>query len=293
MTIQKKTRERAGYWAFVLPALIFVVLVSIVPLIFNFYYALFKWNGISASKTFVGLDNFRQMFKDAKFIRSVKFTSRYMILSVLITNAMSLGISAILAGASKALSNFGRAAYYIPCITASTATGLMWRFIFRDGMDTLYSLTGWQIFGVSWIGSPIMSFYSILLVGIWGSVGFYNIIYIAALLSVPAGTLEAALIDGASKWKRFWHVTFPQILPTFSVCLLLSLINGFKVFDPILMITEGGPAGMTASMTYSIYTTAFSKNAYGMASAKALVFFLGLAVLTIIELGVTRKVSES
>jgi raffinose/stachyose/melibiose transport system permease protein len=292
MNAFKGANRQGRYWAFVMPSLLFVLLFSILPLLFNFYYALFSWNGISSTKLFVGFQNFRDMVSDVTFKRSVSFTSRYMLISVVITNTLALWIAVVLSNAKKTLSNIGRAAYYIPCITSSAASGLMWKFIFRNGTKSIFAATGWAIFGKSWIGSVDMSFYAILLVGIWGSLGFYNIIYIAALLAVPADILEAARIDGANEWKRFWHVTFPQIFPTFSICVLLSLINGFKVFDPILLITDGGPAGMTTSMAFDIYNTAFSRSAYGMASAKALVFFAALIVLTVIELTMTKKVDK-
>jgi len=294
MLTSKKARENFQYWAFIAPALIFLLVVCIIPIIFNFYYAAFDWNGISSTMKFVGLRNIIELLtEDVKFARSVNFTVRYMLFYVVLCNVFSLSIAVVLAGSKKFFSNFGRAAFYIPCITASAATGLMWKFIFRNGTKSLFAMTGIEIFSKSWIGSVDLSFYSILIVGVWSGVGFYNIIYIAALLAVPSDTLEAATIDGATKWQRFWRVTFPQIMPTFSTCLLLSMINGFKVFDPVMLITAGGPAGMTSSMAYSIYDTAFQEVSYGMASAKALVFFAALMVLTIIELTVTKKVSEA
>lgn len=294
MLTSKKARENIQYWLFIAPALLFLLVICIIPILFNFYYAAFDWNGISSHMEFVGLGNIIELLtKDDKFARSVSFTARYTVYYVVLCNALSLSIAVVLAGSKKFFSDLGRAAYYIPCITASAATGLMWKFIFRNGTKSLFALTGIAIFSKSWIGSVDLSFYSILIVGVWSGVGFYNIIYIAALLAVPADILEAAIIDGATKWQRFWRVTFPQIIPAFSTCLLLSLINGFKVFDPIMLITSGGPAGMTSSMAYSIYDTAFKEMSYGMASAKALVFFAALVVLTIIELGVTKKVSEA
>ncbi len=209
MTAKKQRGSRSSYWIFVLPALVMVFFSSILPLLFNFYYALFDWNGVSATMNFIGLQNFETMVSDTRFLRSISFTCRYMCISVVLTNGISLGLSVALSHAGKKLSNFGRAAYYVPCITSSVATGLMWKVIFRDGVDTLHAFTHLDIFAKSWIGAVDMAFYSILIVGIWGSVGFYNIIYIAALKSVPADTLEAALIDGATYWQRFWRVTFP------------------------------------------------------------------------------------
>lgn len=293
MFSSRKARERFQYWMFIAPALIFLLAVCIIPMLFNFYYAVFDWNGISSTKKFVGLNNFVDIFtKDVKFKRSVSFTARYTIGYVLLSNIFALAIAVVLVGSKRCFFNIGRTAYYIPCITASAATGLMWKFIFRNGTKSIYAMTGIEIFAKSWLGSVDLSFYSILIVGVWGSVGFYNIIYIAALLAVPGDTLEAATIDGANPWQRFWKVTFPQIMPTFSTCLLLSLINGFKVFDAVMLVTDGGPAGMTMSMAFSIYSTAFQEMSYGMASAKALVFFAVLVVLTVVELAVTRKVSE-
>ena len=261
----RKIRDRLQYWAFVSPALIIVVCICIIPLFINSYYALFDWNGISSTKKFVGFSNFiHLMTSDPKYLRAVSFTVRYTLFYVVITNVIALSIAVVLTGSSRRVSNIGRACYYIPCICAPTAIGLLWKCIFRDGTKTLYDLTHLEIFARSWIGSVDLSFWSILIVGIWCGVGFYNIIYITALLSVPEDIVEAAKIDGANSWQRFWRIKFPQIIPTFSTVILLSLINGFKVFDAIMLITEGGPAGMSTSMAYSIYRSAFHEHAYGM-----------------------------
>ncbi len=281
-----KLTERIQFWSFISPALLILLFVCIIPLFTNFYYALYDWNGVSSNKLFIGLENFSKLFNDPKFLRSIKFSARYAVYFLVLVNILAMTISIVLAGSSKRLSNIGRASYYIPCITASAASGLMWRFIFRNGTDTIYNLTGIEIFSKSWIGSVDLSFYSILIVGVWGAVGFYVIIYVAALLSVPNDILEAASIDGASHWKRFWKITLPQIAPTFSTCILLSLIDGFKVFDSIMLITSGGPAGMTTSMAYGIYTTAFTNFSYGLASAKAIIFFAVLLILTVIHLSI-------
>ncbi len=289
----KRKRDQVEYWMFIAPALVILLIICVIPIFLNFYYACFKWNGISSTKLFVGLDNFKKLLSgDPKFVQSVKFTIRYTVLYVLFSNAIALFVAVVLSNSKKIISDIGCVAFYIPCITASASTGLMWKFIFRDGMKSIYKLTGVEIFSKSWIGSIQLSFYAILIVGVWGSVGFYNIIYIAALRSVQDDIKEAAIIDGASKWQCFWKVIFPEIIPTFSTCILLSFINGFKVFDTIMLITGGGPAGYTTSLAYGIYSSAFRERNYGTASAEALIFFIALVILTVIELKVTRKVSE-
>ncbi|MCL1795524.1 MAG: sugar ABC transporter permease [Clostridia bacterium] len=288
--LKRRIASNAGYWVFVGPGLFFVLFISVVPLLMNFYNSLFDWNGITSKRVFVGLQNFITIFtKDAKFKTAVVFTSRYMVFYVVLVNTISLSIALVLSNSRRLFTNIGRSFYYIPCIISLTAIGLMWRFIFSFGMDTLYAYTGFAPFSWNWMSTPTLAFYSIVIIGVWNSVGFYNIIYIAGLLSVPLDAMEAATIDGAKGWQRFWRVTFPLIMPTFSTCLLLTLINGLKLFDTIYVFTNGGPAGTTHSIAFNIYSTAFTQNYYGMATAKSLLFFFALIVLTLAEFRLTRS----
>ena len=133
---------------------------------------------------------------------------------------------------------------------------------------------------LSWLGDSHLAFYAVAFVGIWQALGFYIVLYIAGLQAVPTDVLEAAEVDGATSWKKFFKVTLPLLGPSITTCVFMSLTNAVKVFDIILALTKGGPGGSTYSVTLDIYREAFQNNNYGLGSAKALVFFVIILVIT-------------
>ena len=141
-------------------------------------------------------------------------------------------------------------------------------------------MTGMEFLNLSWLGDPNLAFYSVVFVGIWQSVGFYVVLYIAGLQAIPSDVLEAAIVDGANGPAKFFKVTLPLLGPSITTCVFMSLTNSLKVFDIILALTKGGPGASTYSVTLDIYREAFQNNNYGLGSAKSLIFFLIILVLT-------------
>ncbi|WP_245535482.1 carbohydrate ABC transporter permease [Sphaerochaeta pleomorpha] len=255
----------------------------------NLYYSFFDWNGIGKSITFVGFDNFINIFTgDTLFWKSGLFTLRFSVFYVIIVNIASLAVALALQQ-NKTTSNLGRALYYIPYIISLTAIGLIWKFILGPGFDSLYELTGIELFGMSWLGDPGNSFIVIVVMTVWQTLGFYMINYIAGLMSVPQELIEAATIDGANVLQRFRHVTLPMIMPAISICLLTSLTFAFKLFDIILVFTKGGPANSTVTVAYNIYKEAFTKSNYGMATSKSLIFVVFVLLVTLIQMKITKS----
>lgn len=269
---QKKIKELLLFAMFVFPALAFVLYTSDIPFIMNLFCSVFDWNGVGKNMTFVGMDNFIEIFtKDKLFWQSVKFTLKFVVFFVINVNIVSLAVALALAKEKKS-SSIGRAFYYIPYIISLTALSLIWKFILGPGFEALYHLTGWGIFNWSWIGSPNLAFYVVVIISVWQNVGFYMINYIAGIVAVPKELVEAAKIDGANSFQLLRKITFPLIMPVASVCMLTSLTFSFKLFDIIMVFTKGGPANSTVTVAYDIYREAFTNNNYGMATAKSLVF---------------------
>ena len=152
-----------------------------------------------------------------------------------------------------------------------------------QGFSALEKITGWNVFSWSWLGDVKLAFWSILIVSIWQSIGLYIVIYIAGLQSIPYELIEASIVDGAGSIKRFFKVTFPLLMPSITTCVFLSLTNSIKVFDVIVSLTGGGPGGATVSITYDIYKEAFQNNFYGYGTAKALLLFLAILVITLVQ----------
>ena len=288
-TTRKKINSALLFAAFTGPALLFVFFATNIPFLMNLYYSVFDWNGISSSMKYVGLNNFIKLFtSDRLFGKSVLFTARYAVFYVAIVNALALTIAVSLSK-PKRINNFGRSFYYVPYIISLTALSLIWKFIFGPGFESLAALTGWEFFNWSWVGSSGLAFYVVVIMTVWQNVGFYMIIYIAGLMAVPQDTLEAATIDGATSLQTFRYITFPLIMPAVSICLLTSITFALKLFDVILVFTKGGPANSTVSVAFNIYREAFSSNRYGMATAKSLVFFVAVLIVTLVQTRITKS----
>lgn len=285
----KKMKEFLVFALFVFPAVAFVLFSTDIPFLMNLYYSLFNWNGVGSTKEFVGLANFVKIFtKDSLFWKSVRFTLRFAVFYVIIVNIMSLIVALVMAREKKSTS-VGRAFYYVPYIISLTAISLIWKFIFGPGFEALYAITGWGFFNWSWVGTPKLAFYVVVIMTVWQNLGFYMVNYIAGIISVPRELQEAAKIDGASTVQVFRHITFPLIMPAVSICMLTSLTFAFKLFDVVMVFTKGGPANSTVSVAYNIYKEAFVNSKYGLATAKSLVFVVFCLVVTSIQIYVTKK----
>jgi raffinose/stachyose/melibiose transport system permease protein len=145
-------------------------------------------------------------------------------------------------------------------------------------------MTGFELFGMSWLGDASYAFISVVVVSIWQNLGFYMIIYIAGFMAIPESILEAASIDGANRKTQFLKVKLPLLMPSITICTFYSLTFGLKLFDIILVLTKGGPGNSTKTVAYDIFTDAFMSNKYGIATAKSLIFFVVVLIVTIIQL---------
>jgi ABC-type sugar transport systems, permease components len=285
----KTWRERLEFGLFTLPVLLCIAVAFYIPFVMTARYSMTKWNGIAQNPTFVGLDNFRQIFSgDANFAQASWFTVKYALLYIVIINVLAIGLAVILNMKLRSTS-WLRAAFFIPYILSLVIVGFIWKFIFMQGFESLYESTGWPIFSMSWLGEPGLAFISILGVSIWQSVGFYMVIYIAGLQSIPDDLMEAATVDGAGPLRRFISITLPLLAPSITISVFMALTNSIKVFDVILSLTGGGPGGTTYSVAYDIYRDTFQNNLYGYGTAKALVLFVAVLVVTIIQLAVFKR----
>lgn len=275
---------------FTLPALICVIIVIYIPFVMAGYYSLTEWNGISKTPIFIGLENFKTIFSSGspEFLNAIAFTGKYTMLFVVFTNIFALGIAVALSKKFR-LANFLRGMFFVPYIMSMIIVGFIWKFIFTQGFEKLYEFTGWNIWALSWLGDDKLAFWSVLFVGVWQSLGFYIVLYIAGLKSVSTEVLEAASIDGATGSQCFFRVTLPLLGPSITTCIFMAVTNSLKVFDIIQALTKGGPGGSTYSATLDIYREAFQNNRYGLGSAKALVYFVLVLILTQLVLKIFER----
>ncbi|MDQ0191826.1 carbohydrate ABC transporter permease [Paenibacillus wynnii] len=288
-TLGRKWREKMEFGIFTLPVLICIAVAFYIPFAMTIRYSMTKWNGISKNPVFVGFDNFKQIFMgDTNFADSAWFTIKYAVLYIILVNMLAI-LLAIVLDMKLRTTSWLRAAFFVPYILSLVIVGFIWKFIFMQGFSSLSASTGWGMFDLSWLGTPGLAFISILAVSIWQSIGFYLVIYIAGLQSVPEDLKEAATVDGAGPFRKFFSITLPLLAPSITISVFMALTNSIKVFDVILSLTGGGPGGTTYSVAYDIYRDTFQNNLYGYGTAKALILFLAVLVVTIIQLSIFKR----
>jgi raffinose/stachyose/melibiose transport system permease protein len=287
------TRKRLGQLLqqsiFVGPALLVFIVIIVIPLGMSIYYSFTAWNGISADVKWVGLDNFKQiLFHDELFKQDFYFTFRLALVQVVLTNAVGLLLALMLTQPLKTR-NLQRTIFFMPNVIGGLLLGFIWQFIFIKGFASIGEITHIGFFQLPWLGDAATGFWGIIIVSVWQGAGYLMIIYIAGFANVPNDLLEAARIDGANRWQLFRSIKLPLIMPAVTVCFFLSISWAFKIFDIVLSLTKGGPYNSTESIALNIYQEAFRNNRYGLGTAKALVFFVIVALITVIQVAYTKK----
>ncbi len=286
----ENARQRRLYQLlFIGPAVLFFTVILVIPFFMSLYYPFTEWNGVSTTVTWIGIENYKKiMFNDPDYYKSFLFTFRYAIVSVVLTNVVGFLLALLLTQALK-LRNILRTIFFMPNVIGGLLLGFIWSFIFVKGFASIGDMTGWAFFNLPWLGDAPTAFWGLIIVTVWKGAGYVMVIYIAGLTNVPKDLIEASRIDGATRLQVLYRITLPLIMPSITVCLFLTLSWGFKVFDLIMSLTKGGPFNSTESVSLNIYQEAFRNNALGLGSAKAVIFFLIVALITIIQVTVTKK----
>lgn len=275
---------------FVAPAFVFYLMFVLVPAGGGIWYGMTNWNLLNPSYRFVGLDNYVEaLTEDSTFIRSVLFTLKYVAYMVVLQNLLALVLAVIVEGRCRGRVAF-RTVLFIPNMISMVIGGFTWLFIFTQVLPDLSGSRLFSFLDQQWVGDPVWSFYSILIVSLWAGVGYLMIIYIAALQGVPVQLTEAAEVDGASRFRVFRSVTLPMILPSVTIGVFLSLNMSFKVFDVVYALTGGGPGRATQVIALNIFEEAFNmSHRFGYASAKATMLFILVFGITLIQLRVMKS----
>ncbi|MBT3389013.1 MAG: sugar ABC transporter permease [Chloroflexi bacterium] len=280
-----RARWRAilGDSLFVLPAVVIFSVFFIYPVASSFYISLTKWNGLNPQLDFVGLQNFAKIWEDKHFWQALGNTFKYAFFATTIQNI--LGMVLALAVSHKSFRGF-RVLFLIPPLLSSIALGSIWKYMFAPNgvINQLLTNFGLETWTQSWLGNPDIALYSLVATTIWRWVGMSMIIYLAGLQAIPEVIQEAASIDGANAWQRFWYITFPLIAPAFTINVVLSMIGSLKEFDLIYIMTQGGPGRATESITTFIFRQAFDFTKFGYGTAVAVVMFAIILILSLIQL---------
>ncbi|HET6567228.1 MAG TPA: sugar ABC transporter permease [Rhodothermales bacterium] len=254
------------------------------PILFSFYLSFEQWNMFGATGTFVGLDNYERMFSDPEFWRVVRNTAIYTVGTVPLNMVLAL-LAAYYLNKRIAGKKFLRAAFFTPVIISSVAAAVIWRWIFDPNMGALnFLLEALGLPAVAWLNDRAGAMTALIAVGVWKTFGVNMILYAAGLTGIPDHYYEAAEMDGAGPWRRFWNITLPLLSPTTLFILVLSLISSFQVFDLVYVLTYGGPLGSTKVLVYYLYEQAFKFFDMGYASAVAYFLFAVLFIVTMTQI---------
>jgi len=283
MGINRRRTVILNHMFFIGPAFLFFLAIVLIPFLLGTVYSFTTWNGISTTITWVGFDNFvKVLTNDSQFLQSFIFTTKFTIAAVVITNL--IGFLFALALTSKIRSrNLLRTAFFLPNVIGGLILGFIWQFIFIRGFPVIGELTSIPFFNLPWLGDASTAFWGLVIVFTWQISGYIMVVYIAALQSIDYSLVEAARIDGASKLQILYHITLPLVVPAFTVCTFLTLSWAFKIFDLNLALTNGGPYDSSQSIALNIYLEAFQFNRYGLGTAKAVVFFIIVATISLAQ----------
>ena len=263
-----------------IPVLILFFCFNTLPLLKGFYYGLTNYRGYG-DYDFVGLRNFADLFSDLRVGKSYLFTFKYAVVMTIAVNVISLILALGLNREIRAKSAL-RGIYFVPNILGGLVVGYIFSFIFTYILPAVGEATGIGFLQNSLLASSKTAWIAIVIVGAWQGIAMNTIIYISGLQTVPAEVYEAGMIDGVSGWKKFWNLTFPLILPFFTINLVLCMKNALMVFDQIMSLTKGGPSQSTESISYLIY--GMSGGQFGFQSANAFVFFLVIVIISFLQM---------
>lgn len=288
--LKDKTKEIVAAYAFMAPNLIGFLIFTSLPVLASFGLSFVKWDLLSGGPQFTGLKNFIDLAHDSYFLKYC-WNTVYLMAAIPISMAGSLLLAIALNQKLKGTVIF-RTIYFLPTICSGVAIFMLWRLMYVPNGGFLNSmishfgdLLGLRLSGPNWLTDEVWAKPAFIIMSVWQSVGGYNmILYLAALQGVPRDLYDAAEVDGANSWQKFWAVTWPQISPTTFFIAIMSLIGGFQAgFDQAYIMTGGGPNGSTTTIIYYIFNNAFNWYHMGYAAAISWVLFLIIFVITLLK----------
>lgn len=276
-----KKKLAAYFPLFVLPALVAFMIAFMVPFVMGLWLSFCDFTIVTDAR-FVGFNNYIRAFTDpsSNFLQALGFTTRFTVLSVITVNIFSFGLALLLTRGLKG-TNLYRSVFFTPNLIGGIVLGYVWQTIINAVLSR---------FEVTLLFDPQYGFWSLILVMNWQMVGYMMIIYIAGIQNIPGELKEAAEIDGASPSQALFRVTIPMVMSSITICTFLTLTNSFKLFDQNLALTNGGPADKTEMLALNIFKTFYNRNGWsGAGQAKAVVFFLIVGLIALVQLRATRS----
>ena len=226
--------------------------------------------------------------KDPEFWSTLRFTMKYVLVSLVAINAVAFGL-ALLVTAKLKSSNLFRTFFFVPNLIGGVVLGVIWQFIFNTALVSISGKLGWSLFESSWLGETNTAFWALIIVTVWQSSGYMMIIYITGLISIDQDVLEAARVDGASAGRTLWAIKMPLMAQAFTISLFLTLRGGFMAYDVNVALTGGGPFRTTELISMHIFQDAFAFGNFGTGQSKAVLMFIMVATAALIQVTVSKR----
>jgi len=282
-------RDHVVGYLFILPAFLLVFVLLLIPMFQNIYYSFFEWDGIS-EPIFIGLKNYISFFSDENFLVSFRNTLIWVGFTLIFPVMGGLLIAIFVKG--MVLEKFFKSIFFIPLTISFVATGIIWTYMFSKELGVLNNL--FDAFGitrdVSWLTGVPMNTFSLLIAWTWQQLGVNMVLFLMGLATIPEEPIEAAVIDGANKWQTFVHVTFPMLRPITTIVITMAMVNSFKAFDIIYVMTRGGPYRSSETLAVTMFRETFTlfRMGYG-AAISVLLSIIVIAVSAIYIKRMARK----
>lgn len=283
--LEKKMSRQ--YFILVLPGFIIFTIGLILPLFLAIRYSFTSWDGMSPEKPFVGFQNYIDLWKDSDFRNAWWFTIRFTIWNTIIQNIGALLLAVILDAGIRAKKIY-RAVFFIPCLISALVVGFVWMKMFSNVLPALNDVLGTE-FNFLLFGQKETVLAGLLIANNWQWIGYWMLIYLAGLQSVPADLYEAAKVDGAGAIKRFFKITIPMLAPAITICVVGITTGSLKVYDLLVSSTRGGPGRASTSVIYQTYTTAINGRQYGYGSAMSVTLVVVLLLVALIQVKGLKK----
>ena len=283
----QKTRNAKKFLKFATIPLSIFTIVLVVPFINGFYYTFTDWDGFEATK-FVGFSNYTKSFQDPTFWSTLRFTSLFVVVSLIAVNVVAFGLALIVTSKLRS-KNILRTFFFVPNLIGGVILGVIWQFIFNSALVSLANKYDWTLFKESWLQDTNKAFWALIIVTVWQSSGYMMIVYITGLVSIETEVLEASQIDGASPMRTLLAIKVPLMAQAFTIALFLTLRAGFMAYDVNVALTGGGPFRTTELISMHIFQDAFLNGNFGTGQSKAVIMFLMVAIAALVQVSVSKR----
>ena len=281
-------KQQMQYLSLVLPGMIIFTIGLIIPMFLSFYYSLTSWNGMTVEKPFVGLDNYVKLVSDPYARSAWWFTIRFTIWNTIIQNVAAIFMAVALDSGIKG-QKIMRTIFFVPCLISAVVVGFVWLKLYGNVLPALFKLMGLKSSLAMLLGKEETVLSGLLIANNWQWIGYWMLIYLAALQSIPSDLYEAAKVDGANAVHQFINITLPMLAPALTICIVGITTGSLKVYDLLVASTNGGPGRASTSIIYYTYSTAINGRQYGYGSALTISVVFALLLVAVLQVKVLKK----